>query len=192
MPPTDRQLFQYLARALEPPAEEQLRRWLSSTTGAQERLESLAKATLPPSPVWSLPPPSLSAWGAHALRTSVAHAAVMDTLKGGWIEVGLDIPVENLGDVIVVLERGDDWAVTYPIAEEDDISVFMLEILPDGRRRIDLMPAADTRRLAIVLCPPEVARHRDWAALREQLEEGRLLSITVDVVALRNRSSDAS
>lgn len=187
--PTDRDLLQYIARALEPPAEEQLVRWLASSPRARARLSAIqASQRGEPAPSWSLPPPGRRA---GTLAGSARAAAVMDASGSGWIEVALEVAAEHLGDTVVVLERDEVWAVTHPGEKDDEISVFMLEILPDGRRRLDLMPAAETKRLAVVLCPPALAASRDWDALRSRLDEGSLPCVTVDVAALRNKAPAA-
>jgi hypothetical protein len=176
MRPTDRQLHQYLARALEPPAEEQVRRWLSCSPPLQARLEALSRAHLrDEGPSWSLPPPGVPG----GLQGVVQTAAVMDRSGGGWLELWLDIPEGHQHDAIVVLERGSDWVVTFPAERDEDILASMLELDAAGRRKLNVVPAPGSARLAVVLCPPELAARRDWAELRERLVAGALPAATV-------------
>jgi hypothetical protein len=177
MRPTDRQLQQYLTRALEPPAEEHVRRWLLCSPLLQERLDALSRARSPEPASWSLPPPGSPC----GLRGRAQPAAVMDRTGGGWLELWLDLPDGHHDDVIVVLERGGEWAVTFPAEHDEDITASMLELDPRGHRKLNVVPAPGSARLAVVLCPPELAARRDWTELRERLLSGSLPVATLEL-----------
>ncbi|MEZ4238327.1 MAG: hypothetical protein R3F59_19680 [Myxococcota bacterium] len=180
---SDRLLRQYLAGALEPPAQERIERALRDVDGLRERMAALLATSLPePRASWVIPPPGAP----RGLTATAEPAAFMGEPEAGWTVLWLDVDDAQLDARPVVLERaGADWEVVFPLTEDEVVPLRALH-REGGRTRLDV-DTSRARRVAVVLVPSDrpldltLPDPERWAAVIASVQAGELPVVALAV-----------
>lgn len=182
---TERALLAWLAGAMEPGEEAELRARLADDPALAATLRALElRVQGPPEPRaalgWSVPPPGLP--GGRRPFTVALEASALSAAgvrPGDAFRVSLEDPGPPLRQIVLLIEDERGWRVLAPTSPEERLG--LAELPRSGSRwLLDLVAPEQrgSRRWAVALPPMDLEVRWDqpdpprWEALREALDDG--------------------